>query len=122
MVVDAVPASLSNEHVKLAPLSSRRSRRSNRPLAVPNLTGGGTTAALAPSSGAPSRYHVTPGAGFPPADRHVNRMCSDSRGSRDDDAFVDTVGVPGITASHWEQNRRVPKIIINCAINLSAFR
>ena len=51
--------------------------------------------------GTPLRYHVTLGAGFPPADSHVNRMCSDSRGSRDV-AFVDKVGTPGFTTQRYD--------------------
>ena len=90
----AEPASLWNAHVKLAPSSSRRSRTSSVPEVVPNLTVAGTT--VAPSSGAPLRYHVTFGAGFPPADSHVRRRCSDSRGSRDV-ASVEMTGAPGIT-------------------------
>jgi len=93
MVDDASPASFSTSHVKLAPLSSRRSRMSTKLDVVPNLTDVGKTTL----SGAPLRYHVTFGAGFPPVDVHVKRMCSDSRRSRDD-TLVETVGVPGVTA------------------------
>jgi len=96
MVDDASPASFSTSHVKLAPLSSRRSRMSTKLDVVPNLTDVGKTVTPA-LSGAPLRYHVTFGAGFPPVDVHVKRMCSDSRRSRDD-TLVETVGVPGVTA------------------------
>ena len=98
MVVDAVPASFLNRHVKLAPLSWRPTRTSSRPEVLPNLTGAGTIVVVtpAPVSGAPLRYHVTFGDGFPPVDAHVSRTCSDSRGSRDV-ALLDTVGTPGIT-------------------------
>jgi len=118
MVVDAAPASFSKSHVKLAPLSSRLSRMSSTLDVVPNLTGVGKTVTPALSC-APLRYHVTFGAGFPPVDSHVNRMCSDSRGSRDD-TLVDMVGAPGVTA-HIDtlNNKQLMKsktLVQRCAI------
>lgn len=97
-VAAAFPASFSTSHVKLAPLSSRLSCTSTDADVIPNLTDVGTSVTPLLSR-APLRYHVTFGTGFPPVDSHVNRMCSDSRGSRDN-ALVDTVGAPGFTVIH----------------------
>ena len=106
-VADADPASLRNRHVKLAPSFRRPSGAYSVPEVTPNLSFAGRVTVLwASPSGAPLRYHVTLGDGFPPADWHVSPTCFLCCGPRSD-VLVDTLGTPGITTQAYSDYRHV---------------